>query len=118
MICLLNSLLHLTAAFQDEINSAGHLQYSHVTADKVSWMPKHNLIEKAAQSNQDPDDPGDESFFSIFQPQPSITTPATEGANKNDDFDREMALAHVFDFGLEIKRMVRRLFVALSFDTH
>lgn len=110
MLCSLILLLPSNGDVQDEINSAGHLQYSHVTADKVNWMPKHNLIEKAAQSNQDPDDPGDESFFSIFEPQPSITTPATEGAHKNDDFDREMALAHVFDFGLEIKRMVRHPF--------
>ncbi|KAF9462237.1 hypothetical protein BDZ94DRAFT_742005 [Collybia nuda] len=103
-----NAELELTLYYKAEVNFTGNLQFSHVTADKIDWMPDRNLIEIAAQNGdpQDPNDPGDESFFSIFEPPVLITVPAVEGANKDNEFDRSIALAHVFNFGLELKQMV------------
>ncbi|KAK0215819.1 nucleosome assembly protein [Armillaria fumosa] len=103
-----NTKLKLTFYYKDEINAAGKLLYSHIAADKVNWKPKKNLVQKAAKDEQGSgDDEGEESFFSIFEPPSSITTPSAGGtANKNDDFEKDMALDHAFDFGLELKRLV------------
>ncbi|KAK0465704.1 nucleosome assembly protein [Armillaria novae-zelandiae] len=103
-----NTKLKLTFYYKDEINAAGQLLYSHIAVDKVNWKPKKNLVQKAAKDGQgSDDDEGEESFFSIFEPSSSITTPSAGGTvNKNDDFEKDMALDHAFDFGLELKQLV------------
>ncbi|KAF9471904.1 hypothetical protein BDN70DRAFT_819420 [Pholiota conissans] len=98
-----NTKLRLTFYFKEDVNAAGKLQHSHVTTDKVDWKPEKNLVQMAESGDEDND-----SFFSLFEPSSSITTPAKSNIKENfrASLVRDMALDNAFDFGLELKRLV------------
>ncbi|KAK0496337.1 nucleosome assembly protein [Armillaria luteobubalina] len=98
-----NTKLKLTLYYKDEIHAGGQLLCSHVAVDKVNWKPGQNLIQEAAKGGSND---GEESFFSIFEPPSSITTPDGGTGNKEEDFERDLALDQAFDFGLELKQLV------------